>query len=309
MRRGLALLALAALGGVGGCAATSGGEAPPRAGQAFRDCADCPQMVVVPPGGFVMGAPAGEPVGDPDERPQRAVTIAKAFALGRMELTRGEFARFVAATGHQAARNCSVWTGQRTERVADKDWRDPNFVQTDAHPVTCVSWLDAKAYVAWLSAQTGKTYRLATEAEWEYAARAGATGRYSFGENSAELCAHGNIADIDAREAGGAPQWTYAECRDGFALTTAPVGSFRANAFGLHDMHGNVWEWVEDCHHPDYAGAPVDGSARVSEGCATRVDRGGGFFNNRGTNRAAERALYPPANNSVNIGLRVARDL
>ena len=266
-------------------------------------------MVVIPPGQFTMGSPETEPVRDADEGPQRTVTIPRAFAVAAYELTRGEFARFVTATGHVAARNCSVWTGARTERVADKDWRDPNFPQADDHPVTCLSWHDAQAYAAWLSARTGKRYRLLTEAEWEYAARAGAAGKYSFGEDADQLCAHGNIADDAAREAGGAPQWTYAACRDGYGLTTAPVGRFKPNAFGLFDMHGNVWEWVEDCHRPSYAGAPTDGSAVVFPDCPARVDRGGGFFNNRGTNRSTERALYPPGATSVNIGVRLARTL
>lgn len=293
-----------------GCATATGEGGDARApGAVFRDCPDCPPMVVIPPGQFTMGSPETEPVRDADEGPQRIVTIPRAFAVAAYELTRGEFARFVAATGHVAARNCSVWTGARTERVAEKDWRDPNFPQADDHPVACRSWHDAQAYAAWLSARTGKTYRLLTEAEWGYAARAGAAGKYSFGEDADQLCAHGNIADDAAREAGGAPQWTYAACRDGYGLSAVPVGRFKPNAFGLYDMHGNVWEWVEDCHRPSYAGAPTDGSAVVFPDCPARVDRGGGFFNNRGTNRSTERALYPPGATSVNIGVRLARTL
>lgn len=278
-------------------------------GSVFRDCPNCPEMVVVPPGRFVMGSAESEPIRDKDEGPQREVNIVSAFAVSRFEVTRGQFRQFVEETGYKAARNCSVFTGARSERVESKSWEDPNFAQTDAHPVSCITWLDAKAYVGWIAAKTSKPYRLLSEAEWEYVARAGSSGHYAFGDNADDLCAHGNIADDSAREAGGLPTWTYAKCRDGFGLGTAPVGTFRPNPFGLYDMYGNVWEWVEDCARDTYAGAPVDGSAVVTPDCAARVDRGGGLYNNRGTNRSAERAFYPPTGNSANIGLRLARTL
>jgi formylglycine-generating enzyme required for sulfatase activity len=302
---------LALSGALAGCASTpSVGPGPQaRPGAVFRDCPDCPQMVVVPPGRFVMGSAESEPVRDKDEGPQREVTIARPFAVSKFEVTRGQFRQFVQATGHQPARNCSVFTGARSERVETKSWEDTNVPQTDEHPVGCITWLDAKAYVAWLTAKTQQPYRLLSEAEWEYAARAGSSGRYSFGDNADELCAHANVADDTAREAGGLPTWTYAKCRDGYGIGTAPVGSFKPNAFGLHDMHGNVWEWVEDCARDTYEGAPTDGSPYVTPECTARVDRGGGYFNNRGTNRLTERAFYPPTGNSANIGLRLARDL
>ncbi len=306
------VLGLLAFGGMlAGCASTTSSlqGAQARAGTVFRDCPDCPQMVVVPPGRFVMGSPESEPVRDKDEGPQREVTIGKAFAASQFEVTRGQFRRFVQATGHQPARNCSVFTGTKSERVEAKNWEDTNVPQTDDHPVGCITWLDAKAYVAWIAAKTQKPYRLLSEAEWEYAARAGSTGKYAFGENADELCAYGNVADDAAREAGGLPTWTYAKCRDGFGIGTAPVGSFKPNAFGLYDMHGNVWEWVEDCARDTYQGSPTDGSAWVTPECQARVDRGGGYFNNRGTNRSTERAFYPPTGNSANIGFRLARDL
>lgn len=312
MKRLAAVFAVLGLGVLlASCASSGAGVAqnPTTPGSAFRDCADCPEMVVIPAGRFVMGSATSEPVRDMDEGPQREVTIGSPIAVSRFEVTRGQFRQFTQESGYKAAANCSVFTGARSERVATKSWEDTNFPQTDAHPVSCITWLDAKTYVAWIAAKTGKSYRLLTEAEWEFAARAGSAGKYSYGEDANELCAYGNIADDTARAAGGLATWTYSQCQDGFGLGTAPVGTFKPNAFGLHDMHGNVWEWVEDCARDTYQGAPVDGSAYVTPDCPARVDRGGAFYNNRGTNRSAERAFYPPTGNSGNIGFRLARNL
>jgi formylglycine-generating enzyme required for sulfatase activity/enamine deaminase RidA (YjgF/YER057c/UK114 family) len=298
-----------AMGSVAPGAKPTASAALPRVGSSFRDCGDCPEMVVVPAGRFVMGSAEGSTPRDADEGPLRSVALTEPLAISRTEITRAQFAQFVAATAHVAARNCSIWTGERTERVESASWQSPGFAPRDSHPVSCISWDDAQAFVKWLSQRAGKSYRLLSESEWEFAARAGTSTAYAFGDDSAALCRHGNVADRSARAAGGSATWTYADCDDGFGLTPAPVGSFTANAFGLHDMHGNVWEWVEDCYRDSYAGAPVDGSARREVPCALRVDRGGGFYNNRGTHRAAERASYPPAAASANIGLRVARSL
>jgi len=280
----------------------------PQPGNTLRDCAECPEMVIVPPGSFVMGSAETDVPRDKDEGPQRTVTIPRAFAVSKFEVTRGQFRRFVTETGHVAAKNCSVWTGTKSERVAEKNWEDVNTPQTDAHPVGCISWEDAQAYIAWLAQKTGKPYRFLSEAEWEYASRAGSAGKYSFGDNESDLCKYGNVGDTTAKEAGGG-NWVYADCRDGFGIGSAPVGSFLSNQFGIHDMHGNVWEWVADCGHDSYVGAPLDGSARTDGDCKMRIDRGGGWYNNRGTNRSAERAFYPPNAGSGNIGLRVARNL
>jgi formylglycine-generating enzyme required for sulfatase activity len=277
-------------------------------GTVFRDCADCPEMVVLPPGMFTMGSADSEAVRDKDEGPQRQVSIARPFAVSKFEVTRGEFGQFIRETGHVAVKECSVWAGTKSERMPEKSWADVNTPQTDAHPVGCISWHDAKAFIAWMSQKAGKPYRMLSEAEWEYAARAGSTGKYSFGDNADDLCKYGNVADTTAKEAGGG-NWVYANCRDGFGISSAPVGSFAPNRFGLYDMHGNVWEWVEDCGHDSYVGAPVDGSARTDGECKLRIDRGGGWYNNRGTNRAAERAFFPPTGASGNIGLRLARPL
>jgi formylglycine-generating enzyme required for sulfatase activity len=279
------------------------------AAKAFRDCSTCPEMVIVPTGRFLMGSAEDEPVRDKDEGPVREVIIARPFAVATTEVTRGQFAAFVAATGHVAANTCAVRVIEKTERLEGKSWRDPNIVQAATHPVVCVSWNDAKAYVAWLGSKTGKPYRLLSEAEWEYAARAGASTRYAFGDDSKDICRHGNVADASAKAAGMGAAWPYVECDDGFGRTTSPAGSFAANAFGLFDMYGNAWEWVEDCYRDSYRDAPVDGSPVIVPDCKVRIDRGGGWYTNRGTNRPAERASFPPGGASANIGFRVARDL
>lgn len=291
--------------------ATTGSGAPKAAaaGSVFRDCPDCPQMVVIPAGRFMMGTAQNDPIGDRDERPQHEVTFARAFAVGKFEVTRGEFRQFIKETGYAPQRNCTVFTGTKTERVADKGWDDTNFPQTDAHPVSCISWHDAKAYIAWLAARTSKPYRLLSEAEFEYVARAGAKTRYSFGDDPNEGCAYGNVADATAKEAGGLATWACVTCRDGYGITTAPAGAFKPNAFGLYDTYGSHWEWLEDCRNDSYEGAPADGSARVTGDCTLRVDRGGAFYSNQRTNRPAERAYFPIALNSVNVGFRVARAL
>jgi formylglycine-generating enzyme required for sulfatase activity len=172
-----------------------------------------------------------------------------------------------------------------------------------------VNWNDAKAYAAWLSRKTGKTYRLLTEAEREYAARAGSTSRYSFGDEEKDVCRYGNGADQTARSTiTGASNWTIAPCSDGYAYT-APVGSFLPNAFALHDVHGNAWEWVEDCWHPNYAGAPADASAWTSGDCSIRTVRGGAWWIGPNGLRSAMRGRNPVDNRHDYVGFRLARTL
>jgi len=242
----------------------------------IKDCDKCPEMVVVPSGRFIMGPSAGER----GPGPQHEVTITRSFAVGRFPITRGEFATFVKDTKHKADSGCRVWIGSTWEQQSDKSWRSPGFAQDDRHPVVCVSWDDAKAFAAWITQKTGKSYRLLSEAEWEYAARAGSTTRYSFGEDASAICHHANVNDQAAkRTITGADLLGPALCDDGYAYT-APVGQFAANAFGLHDMHGNVSNWTEDCWTSNYASAPTDGSAWIvgTADCQKRVVRGGSWF-------------------------------
>jgi formylglycine-generating enzyme required for sulfatase activity len=211
----------------------------------FRECEACPEMVVVPSGSFIMGSPKNERDRDPDESPQHTVTIGQPFAVGKFHVTRDQFAAFIAATNSDAASTCARSVSK--QRPA-RSWQDPGFDQDGSHPVVCVSWNDAKAYVDWIARRTGKPYRLLSETEWEYVARAGSSTRYSYGNDERDICRHANSADQTARIANSAPVSTFAPCRDGFAYTS-PVGSFTANGFGLYDMQGNVWQWTQDCYH------------------------------------------------------------
>ena len=199
--------------------------------------------------------------------PRRRVTIANPFAVGKYEVTRREFGAFMRATGRSMYGGCAYWDiGERKAKRDDaRSWRSPGFEQTDLDPVVCVNWDDAKAYVNWLSEKTGKGYRLPSEAEWEYAARGGIrTSRY-WGDDVSAQCAHANGADGTLKAHYSNWRWVVASCRDGF-VHTAPVGSFRANGFGLHDMHGNVWEWVVDCWNVNYKGGRRAGHGKIAFG-------------------------------------------
>ena len=252
-----------------------------RPGKVFQDCGECPEMVVVPEGSFWMGSPSSEADRNEDEGPQHGVTILSAFAVGKYEVTFAEWDACVAAGG------CGG------HRPADRGWG------RGRHPVTNVKWEDAKAYVGWLSRKTWERYRLLSEAEWEYAARAGTTGPFHFGSTISTDRANYNGND------------TYGSGRKGvYRKKTVSVGSFPANAFGLHDMHGNVWEWVEDCWHSGYAGAPTDGGAWTS-GCDgdRRVLRGGSWANAPKFLRSAYRVRSSAGNRNIHVGFRVARTL
>jgi formylglycine-generating enzyme required for sulfatase activity/DNA-binding winged helix-turn-helix (wHTH) protein len=273
----------------------------------FKDCDACPEMVVLPEGPFMMGGAPTDKRRWNVELPQHLVRISKPFAIGKFEVTFGEFAAFVDATGYQPAGRCNVfvleldrWVGKSTT------FRDPNYPQSPSHPVTCVNWVDAKAYAAWLSERTGKSYRLPSEAEWEYAARGGTTTPLSFGDYSHKrICDHAKFADASTRFA-----WRDETCSSNFGHGAAPVGRHQPNPWGLHDMHGNVWEWVEDCWHASYASAPTDGGPwlEANEGdCAHRITRGGSWRNAVQDLRVTARLRYPTIHAAQVRGFRVAR--
>jgi formylglycine-generating enzyme required for sulfatase activity len=244
-----------------------------RPGHALQDCAECPEMIVVPAGSFTMGSPAGEAGRDADEGPQRQVTIARAFGVGKYEVTFDQWDACVAGGG------CGGY------RPADQGWG------RGTRPAINVSWNDAKQYAEWLSRRTGKRYRLLSEAEWEYAARAGTTTPWSCGASEGCLAGAGWYSGNEGSR-------------------TQAVGTKSANAFGLHDMLGNVWEWVEDCWHDSYAGAPADGSAWVTgSNCGLRVLRGGSWNNNPRNLRSANRDGLDSGDRYNTIGFRVARTL
>ena len=240
----------------------------------FKDCDDCPEMVVVPPGNFLMGDLHG--VGYFSEKSIRAVRIDYVFAVGKFEVTFDEWTACVSDGGCNGYRPDDLGWG-RSDR-----------------PVVHVSWQDAKTYVKWLSRKTDKTYRLLSEAEWEYAARATSRTMFpwgnSIGSGYANCDGCGSLWDDDL---------------------TAPVGSFAPNAFGLHDMHGNVYEWVEDCWHSDYQGAPSDGSAWTSGGvCQVRILRGGSYDDTPVLVRSANRDGNITSDRyNLFSGFRVARTL
>ena len=242
------------------------------AGEVFRDCSECPAMVVVPAGSFRMGDLKGG--GDADEGPVREVRIVRPFAIARYETTFAEWDACVAAGG------CAPGAG-------DVGWGRAQ------RPAVNVSAGEAEAYAAWLSEATGAPYRLPSEAEWEYAARAGSDARYPWGDEVGR-----ERANCD----GCGSEWDDAR--------TAPVGSFPANAFGVHDTAGNVYEWVADCGRESYEGAPGDGSVWSSEGtCRVRMMRGGSWLSLPRALRSANRVRNPAGFRDINVGFRVARDL
>ncbi|WP_178130840.1 bifunctional serine/threonine-protein kinase/formylglycine-generating enzyme family protein [Reyranella sp. CPCC 100927] len=288
-----------------------------RTQQPFRDCDHCPQMLAVPRGSFVMGTTPGEEdrVEAPSDSrgaslPQHPVTIGRDFALGRYPVTRGEFAAFVAATGYDAGASCIIVTnGGGYADTQGRNWRNPGFPQTDQHPVVCVSWNDARAYVEWLRKTTGKDYRLPSEAEWEYAARAGTTTARYWGDFAADACRYENVSDksfVDGLRI-TKDRNNYFQCSDGYVYTS-PVGSFAANPWGFYDMLGNVLQAQSDCHHASYNGAPTDGRSWDDGGdCSKHVVRGGNWAEAAWFARTAARRAGPAGVRVNYAGFRVAR--
>jgi formylglycine-generating enzyme len=216
-------------------------------------------------GSFTMGKAASEE-GFSTEGPQHTVIISHPFAAGKFAVTVNQFAEFVKETGYDPGSKCWInEKGNKVEEQSGRSFRNPGFTQTGAYPAVCLNWYDAKAYAAWLAKKTGKSYRLLTEAEWEYAARgrtsSGSYPRFFFGDDEDDMCRYGNTADQTfMSKFGQGKNWSFFNCRDDYVYT-APAGSFQPNAFDLYDMHGNAYQWVEDCWHDNYQGAPTDGSA------------------------------------------------
>ena len=241
-------------------------------GDTFRDCPECPEMVVVPPGSYLMGSPPGEEGRSDSEGPIHEVTISEPFAVGVYEVTFDEWYACVSGGG------CG---GYR-----------PDYDGWGRRPVVNLSWNDAKAYVEWLTGKAGKEYRLPSESEWEYVARAETSTRFWWGDE---------IGRNQANCIGCESPW------DG--LQTAPVGMFSPNAFGLYDVYGNVFEWVEDCWNDNYDETPVDGSAWTLGPCHSRVIRGGSWLNTPEGLRSANRSRITSGDRYYLAGFRVARTL
>ena len=294
-------------------------------GKTFRDCPDCPEMVVIPAGSFIMGSPEDEPGRYPEESPQRKIGI-KLFAAGKFDITKKEWAAFVKATHRPIVGGCS-WaalpgdTSKPWVPNPSASWNHLGFMQDSTHPAVCIGWDDAQDYVNWLSKKTGFTYRLLSEAEWEYAARAGTTTLYSWGDTASHEYANYGADTCCSSLASGRDKWVYG---------TSPVGSFPSNKFGLYDMNGNVMQWVEDCFNYPYSEKPIDGSAYKdivqlnmkgefaamsgTTSCSYHIFRGGNFNDPPRYIRSASRNFGPPPGAATNeqyrnaaVGFRVAR--
>ena len=301
MMRRWAALGLLLLGASAGLQAA---DTPRMPGTAFRDCENCPEMVVVPAGGFVMGAPG--------ETGSVVIQLQHPFALGRNEVTRAEYARFIADSGHEPRPGCRNWDPvlARFNDDAQRNWQNPAtpVEPMDDHPVTCVTFVDARAYVEWLARETGERYRLPSEAEWEYAARGGTTTLRPWGDAPEDGCEFANTYDVTA-DAAYRLGWPHAGCRDGFA-DLARVGLLQANSFNLYDMIGNVQEWVQDCATDSFIGRPRD--ARAWEwlgGCKRRIQRGGSWLTPPDRSRSAYRVAASEGDRSDDTGFRIAKDL
>ena len=284
-------------------------------GTSFRDCPDCPLMIVVAAGEFSMGSSDAEQGRESDEGPVHRVSLPRNFALGKTEITVGEFRKFVGETGYGTdaqrnvgAKGCYAWDMSTWDWREGRYWDSPGFAQSESHPVTCVSWGDAKAYLEWLSRKAGRSYSLPSEAEWEYAARGGTTTARYWGDNPNEACRYANVADKTAGPGGVTWITAHHDCLDG-SFFSAVAGSHSPNGFGLHDMLGNVWEWTEDCYNGNYEGAPSDGSAWRSGACTRGVVRGGSWNTSPRYARSARRNWSDFGSRVSNRGFRAASTL
>lgn len=305
----------------------------PTAGQVIQDdCPDCPKMVVIPAGNFIMGSPDNEVERDPEEGPQHPVRV-ESFLMGQTEVTNAQFRRFTQATGYQTEverkvgdRGC--WASdpasdasieyKKWDWYAWSSWRKPGWDVKDNEPVACMSWNDAKAYVDWLSQLTHKTYQLPTEAQWEYAARA-VTSRVAsspssyWGDDPNQACLYANAAD-QTTSPNGSGTWGRHECKDGYWFV-APVAHYKPNAFGLYDMLGNQWEWTADCFNSgEYQRRKTDGewlASKTSEEISdcSRVMRGGSWYGGHSGKLRSARRLYFKGFTYINSfnGFRVVR--
>jgi formylglycine-generating enzyme required for sulfatase activity len=287
--------------------------------KSFRDCPQCPKMVKIPSGTFLMGAGTTDTKSFVEEKPQHRVSI-KSFSISSFDITRGEWKTFMAATSRTTSKGCD-YSGLPKDQQSEASWQHLGFPQDDRHPVVCVTFQDALDYTAWLTKKTGHEYRLPTEAEWEYAARAGTTTPFPWGTApSHEFANYGGEEHPGPGVAKGRDQW----------VATSPVGSFPPNAFGLYDTNGNVMQWVRDCFSPNYATAPADGSATLTDApianitgdlsdlngtrsCAYRMLRGGDWGDPPTMIRSAYRNFAPPPGQTLEkyrssgLGIRIAR--
>ena len=282
-------------------------------GDHFKECPSCPEMVVVSNGDYLMGAPDSEPERADNELPQHRVKIPQRFAVGKLMVTREEFDKFVKETDYDPGDKCWTREGDADRERTGRSYRNPGFDQDGTHPVVCINWDDAKAYVAWLSKKTGKLYRLPSESEWEYVARAGTTTPFWWGSSISP-----DNANYDYTSTYGS-DGSKGEIRG----KTVPADMFKANAWGLYQVGGNAFEWVEDCWNDTYDhDEPSDDGVRIAEnwtrrseadvhagGCSRHVRRGGAWSAPAKWLRSAYRDQRPTRIRAANTGLRVARTL
>lgn len=300
--------------------AIAGAASQPGPSQVIQDCPSCPRMIVIPAGTYSIGAPKDEPGRYPNELPMAQHAVGK-FAIGETEITRGQFAAFVTATNHEMTGGCYT-PGDLDDLLSDLDpkasWLNPGFEQTDDHPVVCVSWNDAQAFAKWLSDKSGQQYRLASESEWEVAARGGTVTPFFWGNLAEAGCGYMNGGDLSLGEKW--PKWAEStekarqtiepnsvlvQCKDSFAFTSA-AASFRPNPFGLFDMTGNVWEWVMDCGDNQGQVQAEQESAPV---CNRRRTRGGSWDDWPVDLRSAVRKRLEPSFRRNDTGFRLVREL
>jgi formylglycine-generating enzyme required for sulfatase activity len=345
----LAFVNFASAQGPGGTPSAEAVTAPTKPVETFKDCPDCPEMVVIPAGTFMMGSdPAeGEREGvarlTAREHPRHEVTIKYSFAIGRTDITRGFYAEF-AEQDHsvETGKECGVpraaptgggagvpgagapgaaGPGAGSHSMYDeepfdpnaptkKNWRNPGFVQFDTEPAVCVSYNDAKKFVAWLSKKIGKHYRLPSDAEWEYAARGGTTTARYWGDDSKSICTNANVETFKYTQAAHDSAAQDALLCNSDNTYTRPVGSLTPNPFGLYDVLGNVAQAVDGCAHSDYNGAPTDGSAWWDDSnCKLRNWRGGSYSGQAWMARSAGKIQQSMNYRSSDFGLRVVREL
>jgi len=290
-----------------------GAQAKPE--RSFQECPECPQMVGIPAGKFLMGSPAHEPGRFDSEGPQHVVTL-KAFALAKYPVTSAEYLTFLNVTGYQP-QPCNPLLGLGWRQLHRGQAATPTDVEPPRWPAVCLDWKDAEAFIAWINARARvahpeignrNPYRLPSEAEWEYAARAGTRTARWWGDRPQDACANANVTDRQTTEQFRWPltaQDTH-NCDDG-AIYTAEGGRYQANDFALRDMLGNVWQWVEDCWNPSYAGRPADQRAWLAGDCSQHVVRGGSWISNAWAVRSGSRSRIPAQERYFFAGLRVAR--
>ncbi len=281
----------------------------------FKDCEGCPEMVVIPKGSVYIGSYEEEIGRKKGERNRVKATIKKSFAIARTEVTLGQYRAFMTETKYKSnvaywkgepLVGCNYFDGKSYGYVADHNWQNPGYPQREDDPVVCVSWSDANAYANWLTNKTGRTYRVPSTVEFEYASRAGSSSPWFWGTDPEDACEYANVGDRAFAEK--FPTRESFPCTDGYVFTTK-VGRFKPNSFGLYDMVGNAWEWTNDCFQTDLTSAPVDGTSWIDnteEACTWRTPKGGSWISGITWSRAAVRSRDGADYRSFMLGFRVA---